>query len=165
MYDESKAPPLTSPDTNNATKFHQDEAPDGYRLDGSKSYEQHYKHMKMNNTGLWNGKWGNKKIIRTIDNLAMYDAIASQLGLTDRQKRIGRSRLLTVDNTRYGQMGGVRAVAFCLCKLVCGEDGRDYYPTRKGENNDSLFVEIADKLGLSQREIEKVIPKVRSELS
>jgi hypothetical protein len=164
MYDESKAPPLTSPDTDNATSLHENDIDDDMRKDNSIPLRKHYKRLKKLNTGRWNGKWRNESHQRVIENLAMYDAIASQLGLTERQKGIGRSRFLIPDFRRYSQMGGVRVVAFCICKLVCGEDGRDYYPTRKRENNDPLFVNIADDIGLTQRNIEKVIPKLQSEL-
>lgn len=164
MYDESKAAPLTSPDTNNATKLNKHDSSDKKRKDNTISFQEHYKKLNMYNTGRWNGKWRDESHQRVIENLATYDAIASQLGLTDRQKGIGRSRFLIPDFRRYSQMGGVRIVAFCTCKLVCGEDGRDYYPTRKRENNDALFMNIADDLGLTQRNIEKVIPKLQNEL-
>lgn len=165
MYDESKSAPLTSPDTHNATKFHYFEVKEKMRLDSRETNQSLYKRLNLLNTGRWNGKWRDESHELIIENFAIYDAIASQLELTDRQKSIGRSKFLIADNGRYSQMGGVRAVAFCVCKLVCGKDGREYYPTRNAANNDSLFMKVADDFGLSQWELEKVIPKLRTELN
>lgn len=165
MYDENTPEPRTGPDTRNATTFHyQEMAGEGKRKDGSRSYWSFYKRLFLYNTGRWNGKWRNENYERLIENLAMYDSVASQLGLTDRQKGIGRNLFKMPDFRRYSKVGGVRMVAFCTCALVCAEDERNYYPTRKPEANDPEFMRIAGELELEENHIQKAIERLRSEL-
>mgnify|MGYP007026969358 FL=1 len=165
MYDENNPEPRTEPDTHNATTIrYRDMLNEGKRMDNSRSFYRFYEVLSLTNTGRWNGKWHNENHERLIENLAMYDSIASQLYLTDRQKGIGRSRFPIPDFRKYSQLGGVRMAAFCMCALVCAEDGRKYYPTMKPEDNDPEFVRMAEELGLKQDYIAKAIEKLRSEL-
>jgi hypothetical protein len=165
MYDEKMPEPRTGHDTENATKFHDQDAPAGYRKDGSRLYQEWYWCLDLYNTGRFNYNWRDESHERLIENLAMFDSIASQLDLTDRQRGIGRSRFTIPDFRRYSQLGGVRMAAFCMCALVCAEDQRDYYPTRKPETNDPEFVRMAEELDLNKRYIQKGIERLRSELN
>lgn len=165
MYDEKMPEPRTGPDTQNATTLHHQEmAGKGTRMDGSRSYWKFYKALAMYNTGRFNFYWRDEKVERPIENLAMFDSIASQLDLTDRQRGIGQSRFTIPDFRRYSKLGGVRMAAFCMCALVCAEDNRDYYPTRKPETNDPEFVRMAEELDLNKRYIQKGIERLRGEL-
>lgn len=165
MYDEKLSEPRTGPDTRNATKIHyQEMAGKGKRTDGIRSYWKFYNALALYNTGRFNLLWRDENHERLIENLEMYDSIASQLDLTDRQRGIGRSRFTIPDFRRYSQLGGVRMAAFCMCALVCAEDNRDYYPTRKPETNDPEFIRMAEELDLNKRYIQRGIERLRSEL-
>lgn len=166
MYDENKPEPRTERDTHNATTFwYQDMDDTGKRMDDSRFFWEFYRSLSKYNSGRWNLNWRDENHERLIENLAMYDSIASQLYLTSRQKGIGRSRFTIPDFRKYSQLGGVRMAAFCMCALVCAEDGRKYYPTMKPENNDPEFVRMAEELGLKLDYIAKAIERLRKELN
>lgn len=171
MYEEhnGKEEPLTEPDTENVTKFHPEDLSDThyYRLDGSESLANHYRRLSNLNTGMWNGKWENKKAIHRADNLALFDGLSSSLDLTPHQKR--RSRHL-FDQFPLGTFGyDARFVAFAICVLVAEEDGRMFDPTEKVEHRNDLSDVETDKqfhlIALEERfsygRLETVINKVR----
>lgn len=143
MYDEEKEEPIVEPDTNNATHFHPEEAPD--------EKEDKFKKFHLYNTGLCNGRWTNQTLRRKMDNLAIYDAISSQLELTEFQKRRGRTIL---DNLNLKEFGiKVELVAFCLSAIVARADGRIYHPQRDNGRNDAMFVDFADSRGYSESQL------------
>lgn len=136
QFDESQPEPIVSPDTDNATQFHPDEAPPELR--------EQFERFERYNSGLYNGDWVDKAKIRRIHNLAIFDAISGQLELTEYQKRRGRQIFDRINLRRFGHP--VELVAFCVCMWVAREDGRLYHPKRSSENNDTLFAELADDL-------------------
>lgn len=150
-FDESKPEPIVTPDTDNATKFHPDEAPPNLR--------QQFARFERYNSGIYNGDWADKAKLRRIDNLALYDAVSSQLELTDYQKREGRRTFDRINLNRLGYHADL--VAFCVCMWVVRRDGRMYHPKRADHNNDDLFVEIAERLGFRPRHIEACFNRVR----
>lgn len=137
----------------------------GYRLDKSKSLYDYYRNLNTLNIGRWNGKWRDEEFEREIDNLARYDAIAQQAGLNPRQIARGKGMLRGLDLRRYSNIGGIDTVAFCVSTLGSSLNGREYYPTRKDENNDMEFVKLAESLNLKTRWIEIALPKIQYELS
>ncbi|ELY49864.1 hypothetical protein [Natronorubrum bangense] len=140
-YDEQSDEPIISPDTENATHFHTSEAPP----------ELHAKFKRFHgyNTGVYNGHWADNKELRRLDNLALYDAISSQLELTNHQKRTGRQLFDALDLKDIG--GGAALISFCVCALVCRDDGRIYHPYRNDRNNDDLFVKFGNELGFRRK--------------
>lgn len=150
----------------NATTFDPcDVRGEGLRLDGYETFRFFYDRLKKHNTRRWNGKWRDESFQRKIENVAIYDAIAQQAELTRHQKKRGEWMFESLDLRRYSKFGGVYTAAFCVSVLVSSLDGREYHPTRKDENNDTTFVELANSLGLKTRWLEKALPKVRYELS
>ncbi|MFC6717927.1 hypothetical protein ACFQGT_09830 [Natrialbaceae archaeon GCM10025810] len=136
-FDESEEEPIISPDTENATHFHSVEAPEKHR--------KKFRRLHGYNTGVYNGQWADKAELRRLDNLAVFDAVSSQLELTPFQKRRGRLLFDSLDLRRIGYRASL--VAVCVAAYVCREDGRMYHPYRKSENNDELFVEFLEYLG------------------
>ncbi|ELY47336.1 hypothetical protein [Natronorubrum sulfidifaciens] len=136
-YDEAAEEPIISPDTQNATHFHAEEAPFEHRAK--------FKRFHGYNSGVWNGYWADKTELRRLDNLALYDAISSQLELTNYQKRRGRGLFDSLNLNALGHSAAL--IAVCVCAYVCRDDGRMYHPYRKLENNDSLFVDFVEGLG------------------
>ena len=155
MYDEEKEEPIISPDTENATHFHAIEAPPSER--------QKFTRFHGYNTGLYNGEWANETALRRVDNLALFDAVSSQLELTTYQKRTGR---MLFDSLNLKHLG-YRAVlvAFAVCAHVCRDDGRVYHPNRAAENNDELFVSFADTLTESPKTIKACYNRISSEVA
>ncbi len=154
MYDESEEEPIVTPDTVNATHFHAAEAPPGER--------KKYARLHGYNTGVYNGEWANKTELRRLDNLALFDAISSQLDLTNYQKRRGRGLFDSFNLNHFGHRAEL--VAFCICAYVCRKDGRIYHPKRAERNNDDLFREFANRLLESNRTIEACYNRVSQEL-
>lgn len=154
MYDENEEEPIVSPDTENATHFHAVEAPPDKR--------KKYKRFHGYNTGLYNGEWANKTELRRLDNLGVYDAISSQLELTNYQKRRGRRLFDSLNLKLLGYKASI--VAFCVCAYVCREDGRMYHPKRSERNNDILFLQFAEQLKVSEGRVEACYNRIASEL-
>jgi hypothetical protein len=154
MFDENEQEPIITPDGQNATKFHPQEAPSGKR--------EHWQRLAGYNSGVYNGSWADQQAIRRNDNLAVFDAISGQLELTPFQKRTGRDRLSSLNVRSLGT--GVETVAFAVCAITVREDGRGYYPTRKPENNDPVFVDIAHSLNLCPKEIRATMNRITQAL-
>ena len=167
-YDEDEPEPITTPDTENATHFHADDIDEvTFRKDSGESTESHYRRLAMLNTGLWNGKWENKEALHRQDNLALFDAIADSMDLTDYQHRRGR---LLFDRFPLGTFGyDARYVAFAIGALVAEQDGREFDPTELvGGKEDLDEVETDEQFhrvvldeGLHYGTLETVLNKVR----
>jgi len=164
MFDEEQSEPLTSPDTNNATKFHPDDSThdSDFRLDGTATHEQHYSRLASHNAGIYNGKWADKTKLRENDNKAVFDAIAGNLELTDHQKRIGRIEYANLDLQELSTPGGIDAtlVAIITAAVVVREDGRLYHPAKAEESNDALFLRLLDELEYDSGVIHSAYGKV-----
>lgn len=134
-YDEREGEPLIWPDTDNATKFHAEEA--------SPEKRAQIKRWEKYNSGVYkSGKWRDESKQRRIEKLARFDIIADRLALTDTQKAEARDLF---DRLKLQKLGySTELVAFCLCALVVRQDRRRiYHPNRSDENNDPLFLEFA----------------------
>lgn len=149
-FDENEPEPTITSDGENATKFHPEEAPVEQR--------DHYKLLAGYNSGIYNREWADQKKIRRIDNLHIYDAIAGQLELTDWQKNYGRDLLKELNVRRIGY--SIEYVAFTVCALTVRRDRRIYYPTRCDEDNDSLFCDLAENLGLRPTKVQSCMARL-----
>lgn len=156
MNDAEVGIQLTSA-TENATNIIPKEAsyedqPAKYRDYGTPTYEKfsHY------NRG-WNGpKRENKEVNRNQDNLAIFDALAGQVELTDYQKAEGRRILTQLDLPNLGR--SVDLVAFSVCILVANDDvhdGHRYWPT--ANDTCSEFTQIAENIGYDSNTILSVM--------
>ncbi len=154
MFDENEEEPIISPDTENATHFHAVEAPPEQR----KKYSRFHGY----NTGLYNGEWANKAELRRVDNLGLYDAISSQLEMTNYQKQVGRGLFDSLNLKLLGYRASL--VAFCVCAYVCRQDGRIYHPKRSDRNNDTEFLRLAEQLDVKETKIEACLNRVSKEL-
>lgn len=152
MYDESNAEPLTDPDTNNATKFHPTDGPEGKH--------NHWKRMAGYNSGVYTRDWADQSKLRRMDKLAVFDAISGQLELSPFQKELGRDRLDLVDVRTLGVR--LELAAFCMCALVVAQDGRRYHPNRGDDSNDDLFCAFAETLEESGTEIIGCLNRIRA---
>lgn len=165
-YDEDLAEPLTEPDTPNATKFYGYDASAKYdsknRLDGSGSVSDHYSRLAAYNTGVRNGKWGDNELLREQDNLALFDAIASQLELTHYQHSRGRQAFSDLDLSELSTPGGIDAAlcAVMVAAVVAREDGRMYHPSRDENTNDGEFVALLSDLDYSEHLLHSCYGKV-----
>jgi hypothetical protein len=155
MYDEEKEEPITTPDTENATHFHYEEAPD--------HKQDKFRKFHLYNTGLCNGKWTNQQLRRKMDNLARFDAISSQLELTEYQKRRGRKLFKNINLSKFGVDADI--ISFCLMAIVARSDNRIYHPQRNESRNDPLFQEFAEELHCSNERILSCYNKVEREVN
>ena len=156
QFDESDpdSEPLTNPDTDNATHFNYQEAPD--------DQEGHYRKLHQYNTGMRNGEWIDQELGRKIDALNLYDCISSTLELTPYQKERGRH---LVDRINIRKIGNdTKAVILCLCAIVVREDGRIYHPNRSNQNNDPFFITFAQQLTLSEAALKSCYNRVATEI-
>lgn len=119
----------------NRTSFNPDDASSGQ--------EERFEQLRETNRGYWRGHADTANQAAQ-DRRQRYEAIASQLDLTDAQQTRGWRRLQSVDLQRMGL--SLDLVVFCLCALVVRDDGREFHPHRSNENNDELFVEMAERL-------------------
>lgn len=150
MFDENEEEPTITPDGDNATKFHPEEA--------NESQRDHYRVLSRYNSGIYTRGRTDQSKIRLIDNLAVFDAIAGQLELTDWQKRYGRQ---VITNLNVRQVGHpIEAVVFAVCALTVRRDRRFYNPDRNDENNDPEFTRLKDELGLSDRKVRSCMKRM-----
>lgn len=140
-------------------------AGEGYRLDMSDTYYEFYKRLNLLNMGRWNGKWRYEPHERMIDRLNIFDAVASQLELTQTQKNWAEYRFKYIDLRPYTRIGGISIVAFCICAFACELDGRQYHPSRSSENNDPEFVQFAENVGFLNKHLHKAYGKVRAAIA
>jgi len=154
---EEKQPPavLTS-DTENATQIHPSEAPPHKRAQ--------FERFRAYNTGLWNGpRRENKEAMYRQDNLHRYDSIASGLELTPYQKERGRQLLDDVEPSSFGKP--IDQLLFAICVIVANADaeGKRYWPHPDKRDNDPLFTEMAEDIGLSTRMQMSSVMKLKSQ--
>lgn len=143
---DEEVPSVLTSATENATNINSNEAsyddqPAKYRDYGIPKYQKFSRY----NRG-WNGpKRENKEVNRNQDNLAIFDALAGQVELTNYQKKKGRRTLSRLDLPKLGR--SVDLVAFSLCALVANDDvhdGHRYWPTEK--DTDEPFERVAGGL-------------------
>ena len=149
-FDEEQEEPLTSPDTNNATKFHPEEA--------ETRDTEYWKLMAGYNSGVYTRNWADQTKLRRMDLLALFDSISGHLELTPHQKRIGRDAMGRVDLNKLGI--SMEMAAFCLCVLATAPDGRYYHP--QARSNDRLMADMADELDLNKNKIIRALRRIES---
>ncbi|TQQ81888.1 hypothetical protein [Halonotius roseus] len=168
MFDEESSEPLTNSDTNNATKFHPDDATyeSRTRLDGTATFEQHYTRLRSHNDGIYTGKWADKAQLRDQDNNAVFDAIAGQLELSPFQKAIGRTEFGTLNLRDLSSPAGIDTplVAIMVAAVVARRDGRGYHPARSPASNDDLFTALLSELGYTNGLVHSAFGKVQYRL-
>ena len=165
MFDEEQGTNVPT-DTDNATTFHAQDVPDTPRLDGTETKREHYKRLFTEyHTGQYNGQWGDQTKLRNRDNLAMFDAVSSQLELPQPLRDEGRKFL---DNVNLREIGHpARLVVFCICARLhnkTADDDHRYHPNRNDENNPDRFLDLQDQLDLRYSDILSVFTKLRGDL-
>jgi len=153
--DEQQPPTVVTSDTDNATQIRPDEAPPDKRTKA--------KVFKAYNTGLWNGpRRENTEAFRRQDDLHRYDALASSLDLTDFQKQRGRK---VMDDLDFHEMGKpIDHIIFGVCCAVANDDvegGTRYWP-HPDATGDARFEDVADNLGLTQRQQLSAVQQVKA---
>jgi hypothetical protein len=136
---DEEVPTVLTSKTENATNINPNDA-------STTDQREKFQRLSKYNRGIWNGpRRENKEITRHQDNLAIFDALAGQLDLTEYQKEKGRRTLTQLDLPKIGKP--VHLIAFSICILVANDDVHDdhrYWPTAK--NNDECFERVADGL-------------------
>lgn len=147
-----------------ATVFDESDVSNEQRLDNSESKEHLYKRLGVWNSDSYDGRRISKTRQRTADRLDVFDAVSSQLELTNYQtNEAGRS----FDNLpeSYKISHPASLVALCVCGLIANEDGRGYHPNHLNPSNDSsLFGRVAENMGFSYNEVYKCWSKLSTEV-
>lgn len=176
-FDENTPKPTTIADTDNATKFNAKDLEkqiNGVPLNIIKKW----KRFRGYNTGIYNGYWADQKKLRQMDNDYLFDAIAGYIELSPYQKRRAKMIFRGLPYSRWSPYYDVKTIAFIVCLLVANEDyrgdGMIYYPTKNYDHLDKLkhnlnyphepFEDMASRLDITSRKLEKGIPKFRSYL-
>jgi hypothetical protein len=135
-FDENEGEPAIGPDTPNQTKFNPEEAP--------REQRGKFERWRGYNRGTRTGRGSNQKLIRKQEKLAKYDAIAGLLELLPHQYSEARTVVGNLDLRRLGY--STELVVFCVCASFARGDGRMYHPSRRNDNNDPVFLEVANTL-------------------
>lgn len=169
MFDELKPEPVVSQETENHTKFHAD---DGdyeaeYRLDGIKTFENHYSRLAKFNVGTYSYKWGDNEKLRRQDNKAILNAIAGQLDLNTYQHRRAKEEMDRALLSKWSSPNGIDAVlvSVCICAVILRNDQRSsraYHPNRKDDNNDEMFVKLLERFDYRDKTIRSCFEKVKN---
>lgn len=126
--------------------------------DAPREQQDHYEMLRNTNRGYWKG-FAVTANQRATERHQRFQTIASQLELTDYQEQEGQRMLDSIDLQRLGL--SLDLVLFSLCALVVRDDGRAYHPYRSNDNNDDLFVELAEDLEFRQSQIASCWEKLR----
>jgi hypothetical protein len=154
MYDESQPEPIVEPDTENKTIFHGNDTEanygEGYRLDNSRKFKNHYDRLSRHNRGVL-GKWYPQEKRREADNLAILDVVANYLEFPEYQHRVARQEFGRVPLKDWSSPNGIDAIitSIMICAVVGLKDprfGREYNPDRKDESQDELFLKLLRSL-------------------
>ncbi len=152
--EEKEPSEVLTPDTENATHFDPDD------VHGSTPIN--YKRLRLYNRNTWKDRREeNKEVTHRQDNLAIYDALAGQLELTDYQKEKGRRIFDKLELEKLGKPA--RLIAFGVCAVVANDDVHDgsrYHPQMN--NPDELFVEIMDNLDFTVSQLHSTIGVVNN---
>lgn len=151
---ETEPSTVLTPDSDNATYFDPTEVKETTSIN--------YKRLRLLNRGTWNDRREeNKEARHRSDNLAILDALSSQLELTEHQKKKARREF---DHLNLGKIGKpVNLVAFGVCTVVANDDvhnGSRYHP--KMNNPDELFAEIADDLNFTTTQLHSIVGVVNN---
>ena len=159
-YDENEEEPLTTFDTDNATRLNSAEADS----DSGK-----WERLSSVNTGVVDS-YGNRdeSRVRRQERAVAFDIMSDKLGLIDLHRREGREIMKNgLDTQRLSSPNSsVHLIAFCLAVNLVNRDNipRSYHPERSDANNDKIFLEIAEEFGFDRNLINSYIQKVGMEL-
>lgn len=169
QFDETKPEPIVTPDTNNRTKLNPEDAPREPREDNSEMKPHFYRVLNLMNRGTHSRAgnnlyelWTDEKIMRISDNLAVYDAVSSQLDLPDHLKRWGRKLYGRLDLRAYRRqsekgMGAVLA-AIAVCAFVCKQNGWKTHPNHPDKQDE--LADLLENLGITDSEFRTVYGRV-----
>lgn len=151
---ETEPSTVLTPDTDNATYFDPNEVEETTNRKGT---SVNHRRLRLYNRGTWKDRREeNKKVTHRQDNLAILDALSSQLELTSFQKTKART---IFGNLELGQLGKpARLVAFGVCAVVANDDvpdGSRYHPQMN--DPDDVFEHIADRLEFTERQLHSII--------
>ncbi len=152
--EETEPSDVLTPDTDNATYFDPDEV--------TGSTPVNYSRLRLYNRNTWKNRWEeNKEVTHRRDNLAVLDSISGELELSDYQKSKARR---VFDNLQLGELGKpAKLIAFGVCAVVANDDVRDgsrFHPQMN--NPDDLFVDLADRLEFTTKQLHSVIGVVNN---
>lgn len=178
-FDENKPEPIGAPDTPNQTKFHPEEVtePIGKAAIGFRNnYKYKSRKDQFDTLQRYNRTEGNKfgtktTVFQSYDRKQRIDMISSHLELTNRQRRICRNMRELPAVRKLGFADEI--VAFAICVMVfryeyyaknTPEDEREIYsPFRANrEDNPERFLRVQDSFGITDKDLTKVVSRLRS---
>ncbi|WP_134668883.1 hypothetical protein [Halorussus marinus] len=171
-----RSAPINAPIQINRTKPDIDDRE--FKGKASKAKQEYWSRLKKVNIGRWNGKWSHAGYERNIFKKNLCEILAGHLELKDHQASRITPLFLSLDLRDFRKYdrnvprseGGKRdkwpLIVFCICILVCWEDGRIFYPDpNTGEDKrDKVFAHIAERLGLEDDVIVSCVGKLRHHL-
>jgi hypothetical protein len=148
-----------------ATMLNGCEAPPGNRGDGIETRRNHYRRLAIANSLDWNGKWRDEGRATIKDNLAIVNAIGSQLELTSYQKQRSEVLFESLPKELYGAYESA-LLALCVCGIAAREDGRDYHPNNAHPNSDTdtEFTAIFDEISAGYKQLYSCWERVQGEV-
>lgn len=151
-----------------ATTLSGSDAPSEKRMDGSETKQNYYNRLAVANSLDWNGKWRDERRATRKDSVAIVDAIASTLELTDFQTERAQKFFESLPKN-YNEAYSTALLALCVCGLSGRKDGRRYHPNRIHPNTDDecagKFEELADDLSVEYSRFYSCWNRVEGELS
>lgn len=171
QFDETKPEPLVTIKTKNRTRFNYDEAPDGKRLDGFETFRQHYRLLNKINMGTHIRShenpfetWSDEKQMRRAENLAVFDAVSSQMDLPKSFRRWGQKLFGELDLRPYKRqhekgMGAVLA-AVAVSAYIAKLKGWKTHPNHPEKHEE--LARLLDELGITEQEFRKTYGRVEN---
>lgn len=143
---------VLTPDCSNATFFNPEES----------NHPQKFEMFRLYNRNTWKDRREeNKEVKYRQDNLAILDAISSQLSLNDFQKAEARRFFDRIHIHDVGK--SVKLIAFGICTIVVNEDvpnGSRYHPHM--EDPDDQFESLIDELGFTESQVHSILGFIRN---
>lgn len=132
-----------------------------------KSKREHYQHLNKVDQGRRNGtKWVNSRLLTYEDNINLIRTFVAQLELSIPQKEVAVGEFINLDLQMFGV--AKEYVALAVCAYVVKKDDRNQvrktHPACDKSDQDSLFVDMAEAIGLTDADYQSMYGKVAWEL-
>jgi len=148
-------------------------------------YFQRMEHIKKNSVSLWSkqevehtpDRWWNTEITESkrrslMDKKKMTEALCSELGLTEFQKRRATGIMLGLNLDRFGSQKRISKVALAVIKYVVEKDRSERYseewiedPSDLRISNNEDYVRLVEKEGLEMNDMMRLSIKVKKKIS
>lgn len=127
----------------------------------------HYNYLNEIDQGRKNGpNWDNSRLLTYEENKAVIKAIAAQLELSTPQREVAVGEFMNLDLQKIGESKDWVALAVCAYVVKSDDRNRERktHPACSKSEQDTLFVDMVEAVGLTDSRYHSMYGKVASKL-